>query len=306
MKALLTAIIAVAMLGVVGQTSAFEIAIEIIRMDAGAAGGSGENIHREGDYPYDWASGNSDECMQLNINGGPGLTQLYPSASGSRPQHYVINRDPGFHLLAGRCHGGTNFTVLADGAILIGVPQVATTGPSAALIDVWDSPDNDYWVLVKATNLDGAGGGSAGPAGAQGPQGKQGDAGATGAAGPAGAQGPQGDAGADGAAGSAGDTGSAGAQGPQGDAGATGAAGAAGATGATGANAPCKPCADVASAAVDMSCKILDVNPATNIQELRDTAQVVVDTLAISANVCETDCDIGAEINAAIDAKLNP
>jgi hypothetical protein len=128
MKALLTAIIAVAMLGVVGQTSAFEIAIEIIRMDAGAAGGSGENIHREGDYPYDWASGNSDECMQLNINGGPGLTQLYPSASGSRPQHYVINRDPGFHLLAGRCHGGTNFTVLADGAILIGVPQVATTG----------------------------------------------------------------------------------------------------------------------------------------------------------------------------------
>jgi hypothetical protein len=55
-----------------------------------------------------------------------------------------------------------------------------------------------------------------------------------------------------------------------------------------------------------MSCKILDVNPATNIQELRDTAQVVVDTLAISANVCETDCDIGAEINAAIDAKLNP
>ncbi len=87
---------------------------------------------------------------------------------------------------------------------------------------------------------------------------------------------------------------------------AVGAAGATGATGATGANAPCKPCADVASAAVDMSCKILDVNPATNIQELRDTAQVVVDTLAISANVCETDCDIGAEINAAIDAKLNP
>lgn len=278
MKTLLTAIIAVAMLSVVGQTSAFEIAIEIIHMEAVEAGGSGENIHREDAYPYDWASGNIDECMQLNINGGPGLTQLYPSptSSSSRTQHYVINREPGFHLLAGRCHGGTNFTVLADGAILIGVPQVATTGPSEALIDVWDNPDNEVWVLVKATNLAGAGGGGAGPAGAQGPQGKQGDAGATGDAGSAGAQGPQGDAGA------------------------------AGADGTTGADAPCKPCADVAIAAVDMSCKILGVNPATNIQELRDTAQVVVDTLAISANVCETDCDIGAEINAAIDAKLNP
>jgi len=286
MKALLTAIIAVAMLGVVGQTSAFEIAIEIIHMEAVEAGGSGESIHREAGYPYDWASAAVDECMQLNISGGPGLTQLYPSTGEPvQTQHYVINRGPGFHLLAGRCHGGTNFTVLADGAILIGVPQVATTGPSEALIDVSDDPANDYFVLVKATNLDGAGGGSAGPAGAQGPQGKQGDAGATGPAG---------------AAGSAGDTGSAGAQGPQ------GAAGAAGAAGATGADAPCKPCADVAAAAVDLSCKILDVNPATNIQELRDTAQVVVDTLQISTNVCEPDCDIGVEIDAAIDAKLNP
>ena len=34
MKTLLTAIIAVAMLSVVGQTSAFEIAIEIIHMEA--------------------------------------------------------------------------------------------------------------------------------------------------------------------------------------------------------------------------------------------------------------------------------
>ena len=96
------------------------------------------------------------------------------------------------------------------------------------------------------------------------------------------------------AGGSAGPAGAQGPQGKQGDA------------GATGADAPCKPCADVAGAAVDLSCKILDVNPATNIQELRDTAQVVVDTLLISTNVRETDCDIGAEINAAIDAKLNP
>ena len=143
MKALLTAIIAVTMLGVVGQTAAFQIVVEIIHMEAEAAGGSGENIHREAHYPWYWASGLVDECMQLNINGGPGLTQLYPSVGPggvTQGQHYVINRDPGFYVLAGRCHGGTNFTVLADGAILIGVPQVATTGPSEALIDVWDKP----------------------------------------------------------------------------------------------------------------------------------------------------------------------
>ena len=284
MKTLLTAIIAVAMLSVVGQTSAFEIAIEIIHMEAVEAGGSGENIHREDAYPYDWASGNSDECLQLNINGGPGLTQLYPSptSSDTRTQHYVINRDPGFHLLAGRCHGGTNFTVLADGAILIGVPQVAATGPSEVLIDVWDNPDNEVWVLVKATNLDGAGGGGgAGPAGAQGPQGKQGAAGA------------------DGAAGSAGDTGSAGAQGPQGDAGADGA------DGATGADAPCKPCADVTNAAVALACEILGETPPTNFADLQDSSQVIVDTLLISANICEDDCDVNAGIQAAIDAKLS-
>jgi hypothetical protein len=100
-------------------------------------------------------------------------------------------------------------------------------------------------------------------------------------------QGPQGKVGA------AGTNGTDGTQGPQGK------------VGATGADAPCKPCADVAGAAVDLSCKILDVNPATDIQELRDTAQVIVNTLLISTNICETDCDIGAEINAAIDTKLN-
>ncbi len=254
--------------------------------------------------------------MQLNINGGPGLTQLYPSPAAetnvSHTEHYVINRDPGFHLLAGRCHGGTNFTVLADGAILIGVPQAATTGPSEALIDVWDSPTEEYWVLVKATNLDGAGGGSAGPAGAQGPQGKQGDAGATGAAGPAGAQGlqgdagatgpagaqgPQGDAGADGTAGSAGDTGSAGAQGPQGKQGDAGPAGA---------DADCVACADVANGAVDLACLVLGENIPTNYADTQAAATVIVNTLLISTNICETDCDIGVEIDALINAKMNP
>lgn len=122
-----------------------------------------------------------------------------------------------------------------------------------------------------------------GPAGSQGPQGKQGP---TGTAGSDGAQGPQGEQGPDGA-------GSDGAQGPQGK------------QGAAGADAPCTPCADVAGAAVELACIILDVNPATNIQELQDTAQVLVNTLMISANICEVSCDVGGEIQAAIDTKLN-
>ena len=95
----------------------------------------------------------------------------------------------------------------------------------------------------------------------------------------------------------------AGPAGPQGEA---GAAGAAGTDGAAGADAPCKDCEDVASSAVDLACVILDVNAATTIQELQDTANVVVNTLLISANVCEPDCDIGSEINSAINTKLNP
>jgi len=75
--------------------------------------------------------------------------------------------------------------------------------------------------------------------------------------------------------------------------------------GAPGADAPCKPCADVASAAVALACKILHANPPNYIQEIRDTAEVVVATLMISANVCELDCDIGEEINAAIANALN-
>ena len=102
-----------------------------------------------------------------------------------------------------------------------------------------------------------------------------------------------------GAQGPAGNDGATGAQGPQGKQGETGAAG------ATGAAAPCTPCADVASAAVAMACIVLDANSATSIQELRDTASTVVDTMLISANVCEATCDVAAEINTAIDAKLN-
>jgi len=123
---------------------------------------------------------------------------------------------------------------------------------------------------------------------------------------PAGPAGPQGEAGAAGAAGTDGAPGAAGAAGTDGAAGAAGTDGAVGTDGTAGADAPCKDCEDVASSAVDLACVILDVNPATTIQELQDTANVVVNTLLISANVCEPDCDIGSEINSAINTKLNP
>lgn len=98
----------------------------------------------------------------------------------------------------------------------------------------------------------------------------------------------------------------AGPQGPAGDAGPTGAAGDAGADGPAGANgtdAPCKSCADVASAAVDLACKI--AADATSMSELQECADVVVSTLLISANICEDTCDVGSEITTAIDNKLN-
>jgi hypothetical protein len=87
-------------------------------------------------------------------------------------------------------------------------------------------------------------------------------------------------------------------QGPQGK------IGPAGNNGTTGNDAPCKPCADVASAAVDLACKL--AQDASSISEVRECANVVVNTLLISTNICEVSCDIGADIDAAIDAKLNP
>jgi len=56
---------------------------------------------------------------------------------------------------------------------------------------------------------------------------------------------------------------------------------------------------------VALACKILHANPPNYIQEIRDTAEVVIATLMITANVCESDCDIGEEINAAIDIEMN-
>ena len=88
----------------------------------------------------------------------------------------------------------------------------------------------------------------------------------------------------------------AGPQGPAGDAGPTGDAGA---------DAACTPCADVTDAAVALACEILGENPPTSVSALQATSQVVVDTLLISTNICEADCDISAGIQAAIDAKLS-
>ena len=105
----------------------------------------------------------------------------------------------------------------------------------------------------------------------------------------AGPQGPQGKAGSDGAAGG---TGADGDQGPQGKA------------GPAGADAPCVNCQDVANSAVALACAILGTNPPANVQDIRDTADVIVAALMISANICEADCDVGSEIDAVIANKL--
>ena len=91
--------------------------------------------------------------------------------------------------------------------------------------------------------------------------------------------------------------------GPAGSQGAQGKVGPAGDAGAAGADAPCKPCDDVAAAAVNLACKIIGINPPTNTPEFLDCVQVIIDTMLISANICETDCDVGAAINTAIDNK---
>ncbi|MFM1548575.1 MAG: hypothetical protein ACKJSG_04180, partial [Lentisphaeria bacterium] len=58
-------------------------------------------------------------------------------------------------------------------------------------------------------------------------------------------------------------------------------------------------------AAVTLACKLVGTNLPTNIPELREFAQAIVDNLLISANICEDECDVAAGIDAAIDAKVN-
>jgi hypothetical protein len=103
--------------------------------------------------------------------------------------------------------------------------------------------------------------------------------------------GPQGPAGTDGS------------QGPQGKVGATGTAGT---DGAAGADADCVACADVANGAIDLACLVLGENMPTSFVQTQAAATVIVNTLLISTNICETACDIGAEIDTLINAKMNP
>ena len=108
--------------------------------------------------------------------------------------------------------------------------------------------------------------------------------------------GSQGPAGADGAQGPAGE------QGPAGD---DGAQGLQGEQGPAGAAAPCVDCDAVASGAVDLACLVLGENIPTSIAETQAAATVIVNTLLISTNICEDTCDIGVEIEAAINTKMN-
>ena len=68
---------------------------------------------------------------------------------------------------------------------------------------------------------------------------------------------------------------------------------------------PCTPCADVTAAAVEQFCQIMAASPPSSVPELQDTANSIADTLLANTNICEPNCDIGAEINALINAKLN-
>jgi hypothetical protein len=79
-----------------------------------------------------------------------------------------------------------------------------------------------------------------------------------------------------------------------------------GKVGATGVDADCVACADVANGAVELACLVLGENLPTRVGQIQAAATVIVNTLLISTNICETDCNIGAEIDALIDAKMNP
>ena len=53
-----------------------------------------------------------------------------------------------------------------------------------------------------------------------------------------------------------------------------------------------------------MTCLILGENPPANVQDLRDATQVIVNSLMISANLCEGECDLSSQIDDAIATKL--
>ena len=64
---------------------------------------------------------------------------------------------------------------------------------------------------------------------------------------------------------------------------------------------PCTPCADVIAAAVEQLCQITAASPPNSVPELQDTANNIADTLLAGTDICETDCDIAGQLNAAIN-----
>ena len=204
----------------------------------------------------------------------PGYNPIFTAAGPGQifSRERVLDLAPGaYSIKGGSIVGGpppfdAPFTVAADGSVSPNVFRGTITGQGYGPGCIPNTPD----VLTRfvLTLTGNAGGGPAGATGATG---------ATGAASTV-----------------AGPTGATGGQGIQGK------------LGPAGADAPCTPCDDVANAAVDLACKIIGLNPPTSVQELQVCAQTIVDTMLISANICEPSCDVGAAIAAAIDAKLNP
>lgn len=47
-------------------------------------------------------------------------------------------------------------------------------------------------------------------------------------------------------------------------------------------------------------------SPPSSVPEVQDTANGIVDTLLAGTDICETDCDIPGQLNALIDAAINP
>jgi hypothetical protein len=49
----------------------------------------------------------------------------------------------------------------------------------------------------------------------------------------------------------------------------------------------------------------LGESPPASVSDLQSAATTIVDTLMISSNICEPECDLAAGIETAINAKLN-
>jgi len=217
----------------------------------------------------DWSLSSSPGTWGIFSNGGLaayGPINLLPNDPGTGK--YEIIHFANVETLGFRINHNGSIEVVSE----VGGTGSATGGIYTLVtdigVDITLPLDQVPWGH-KVRYVESLGGGAAGADGAQGPQGKQGAAGAAG------------------------------------DAGATGATGDAGAAGAQGDAAPCTPCDDVVNAAVELACTALGISPATNLQQLQDTAASIVATLLISANICDsTNCDINAGIQAAIDAKL--